>query len=284
MCTLFSSSRRPGAWPAAILTALLFAALARMARADPGDVITEVTIRQNAGKKQSASTDRLKAALHRRLSILSESPGKITIDDQGLIHAHLVEPSVSDAQLQWFTRPGALEVAWLPNVQTPQNPNGRYTVTAYGLQNSLTFRFMDRRADRFVPTETVLNRAPRLTSGEELEKDGVSPAAGAGPGVIRLKFGPAGTRRLARFARGHTGALLAVLVDGKLIAVPVPIAPRGEALSEKGDVTPQPTPVEQGELEVTTAFSTPAEAGYLITVVNTPLPGLTVVGKRTFVE
>jgi hypothetical protein len=101
---------------------------------------------------------------------------------------------------------------------------------------------------------------------------------------VTLKFGPQGTRRLARFARRHAGAMLGVLVDGKLSGLPVAIAPRSEAVSKEGSVTHPPSRVEQGELELTTPFSTPVETAHLITVLNNPLPPLVVVGQKTSVE
>ena len=230
-----------------LLAVLLLSLPASAMRADPGDVTTEVTLRATAGKKEHFSADRLRAALEKRLSILSDTPGKVTIDGQGLVHVRVAEPSIAASRVEWFTRPGTLEVVWLRDIQTPKNPHGRYTVTAYGLQGALALRFMDRRDGRFVPTEEVIRHSPRIVEKATLEPGSASPA---GEGTAAMKFGPEATRQLARFVRRHGGSIVALLLDGRVVGIPVAVPPRGQATGGKKKEKPPLTPLEQPNTKI----------------------------------
>jgi hypothetical protein len=302
-CCRWISDRRvgrlamKGPWRrAGLVAASLALAVVILPRAGaaPGDVITEVTLQVERTKGQRISPERLKAALSARLPLLRTTrspsdeegpPGWVTIDGAGLVHAHVREPSLSAAELEWLTRPGLLEVVWLPEVQSPTRPTARYAFTAYGIQGTLALRFLDTQTNRLVGDDVIAAQATPLVTGAELDTNGASLHPSRGLPEVELKFGSAGARRLAQFARRHVGTILGVLLDGHLISIPFPVSPRGQEVSGKGKATRTPTALEEGRVEFTAAFRSPAERENFVHLVNSGgLPRLKVIGQRTYVE
>src|SRR4051812_3606470 len=103
-----------------VRAALVFATLASvplpLARAIPNDVWTEVTLEPAAGRRAHIAPERLKAALERRVPIVSEGRGTVFLDEHGRARLRVLEPSVPESQLNWLVRPGVMEVVWLADV------------------------------------------------------------------------------------------------------------------------------------------------------------------------
>jgi hypothetical protein len=271
--------------------ALCGAIPARPAAGRRGDVVTEIRLQVESGRRKGRIPPaRLKSVLEGRLPLLRDlgqlrtAGGSVTVDEQGIAHVRVPDPSPAKSDVEWLSRPGLLEVVWLPEVQTASRPGGRYTFAAYGFQQSLSFRFVDARTSRFVDEARVLGAAQRIVTGDDLEGKGASLAYEERLPVANLKFGEQGTRRLAAFARKHAGGMLGVMLDGHLVGIPVAIPPRPQSAEASPKETQPASPLEAGLLQLTPAFRTPEERENFIVLVNSgALPGLKFLDQKPMV-
>lgn len=266
------------AWVLAVPLALAAAALCPLAGAAPGDILTEITLQlQPAARKERAvRAEALQGVLQRRLPILSSEPGTVTLEANGRVRVRVQATAViPEARLAWLTHPGVLEVVALPDVQTGARPNARYMASTYAdtMNGGMKVKFLDQQRHSFIEPERVLSKAPRIVTGADLAPGGASVLSGGQYPLIRLKFGPGGTRRLAEFGRSHAGEAIAILLDGNILVGPLPVPPREKQIGTDGKTSYRPSPLEQGDLVFSGMFRTSADAGDLATVLNSgPLP------------
>jgi preprotein translocase subunit SecD len=212
------------------------------------------------GKKRRVDGKALAAALTKRLPILTKEPGTVEFKAADDIRVRLPGEAPGEMALQAFTRRAQLEFRDLDDVQSSFNPKGRYVIDFLTVQDQTTLRFRDRRTNRLVPTERLLERCPLLASTVDLVPDSAQPLGGGAILGVRVHFTEAAAKRLTRFAR-QPGRLLIATLDGEIVAINGTAAPSGRKA--------RPEPVAKvDEMDIVAKLRSVEEAGYLAAALN----------------
>ncbi len=231
---------------------------------------SEIVVAPPAGGKsvRMSTPQRLQEVLEGRLRVLLAERGAVNLDDAGRYHLRYPVARVTDAQLAWLCRPGSFRVVWMPNVQNAQRPDAPYSVSTYIVKGEPDYRFLDVRAGNFVSQAVVLKQARAIATGEELAPEGATLANPAPYPMVALQFNPAATKRLAAFARKHPRETIAFTLDGKLFAGPTAVPPPDQVIGPGGKRVSAAGPWDEGRLLLSPLFADPAEAAYLVAVLN----------------
>jgi len=120
-----------------------------------------------------------------------------------------------------------LEVRHLKGLVAGAKGNGKYRMQVKPRKSGGRgdYEFRDARTGSLVPTETALKSFPLVLSGRDLKRKGVAPGRGNGSRELTLELTDAGRARFQQFTTNNVGAMLSIVVDGKLVSVPVVNAP-----------------------------------------------------------
>jgi preprotein translocase subunit SecD len=211
-------------------------------------------------KKRRVDGKVLAAALAKRLPILSKEPGTVEFKAPDDIRVRLPGEAPGEIALQAFTRRAQLEFRDLDDVQSSFNPKGRYVIDFLTVQDQTSLRFRDRRTNRLVPTDRLLERCPLLASTADLVPDSTQPLGGGAILGVRVHFTDAAARRLTRFA-SRPGRLLVATLDGEIVAI------NGTAPQTGGKKRREPVPKVE-EMDIVAKVRSVEEAGYLAAALN----------------
>lgn len=115
----------------------------------------------------------------------------------------------------------------LPGARIKPSTTGKYRLQvkpgAPGPQPII--EFLDVRTGKPVPESVVLKNAPIVLTERDLKRKQVAEARGNTPPRLTLELTDAAVTRFRQFTSRNIGAILAVAVDGKILATPMITAP-----------------------------------------------------------
>jgi preprotein translocase subunit SecD len=257
---------------AAVLICLLATAVARAQESTVANelrlAVDRTRVRVEKLRKGDAST--LQEVLEKRVAALAGSSGVVEVKDQDEIRVRIPLEKVTPEQTRALTRPGKLEFRALEDVHSNLNPDGRYLIDVLSVQGEAQLRFRDRRSGRPISSERVIAKSPLLFDNDDLEPDG---AHVAGTVFVRVRLNERATRRLRQFVK-KPGRLLAIVLDGEILAINAsvtPIEPPRKSKRRKGQdraVAPQAEEEDTVALDVPAPITKPEEANLLVGVLN----------------
>lgn len=131
---------------------------------------------------------------------------------------------------------GKLEFRYLSSVKSQKHPNAKYNMTMSKDNDGRDINeFIDSKG-KTVDPKKIIGESPLILSEADLKPvTEVVPGYDANP-VISIEFTPEGRKKFADFTRTHIDEYLAIIIDGKILSVPVIRAPilDGKAVIEGG--------------------------------------------------
>ena len=120
---------------------------------------------------------------------------------------------------------GKLEFRYLNSVKTRKHPNAKYNMNmSKDNDGKYTYEFIDSKG-KTVDPKKIIGESPLILSEADLKPvTEVVPGYQANP-VISIEFTPEGRKKFADFTKTHIDEYLAIIIDGKILSVPVIRAP-----------------------------------------------------------
>lgn len=257
---------------------VLLALLSASAVIAQGSVAVELRLgvdrtRVRVEKLRKTDAPLLKEVLESRVEAIAGAAGAVEVQDRDEIRVRVPLEKLTSEQARALTRPGKLEFRSLADVHSNLNPDGRYLIDVLSVQGESQLRFRDRRTSQPIATERLIAKSPLLFGNEDLEPDG---AHLAGTAFVRVRLNERATRRLKQFVK-KPGRLMAVVLDGEILAINAAVTPIASPRRPKGKKRkgqdPATSPADAPDddtvaLDVPGNFAKPEEAALMVGVLN----------------
>ncbi|MEI6913853.1 MAG: hypothetical protein WCL39_01850 [Armatimonadota bacterium] len=206
-----------------------------------------IVLESVAPKLTDSQAEDVIGVLERRMSRFSADQSSITRDGDKFVVEYLSVGNVRQTALE-LSQFVTLEFIYLKNVQSQKNPGAAIRLETPE-DSSKPYTFYDSK-NRPVPVSTVIDRnRPALLSAKDLKSNARGDIQRM-QSVVNIEFNDQGKRRFAEFTRAHTRECLAIVLNGRILSVPMIMEP-----------------IQSGHAQISGSF-TPASAQKLADTLN----------------